>query len=128
MAAIMRIISAIFFPFLLLLVSCAPVAPARTSTPLTVPAASKTPTAVTNLASSDVATATAIPAATLTVSPGATAATDLHPFGTVNIDTADIEFDVRGDGQNVDSISFWEAADPAQSLMFVTSKGNSSVE
>lgn len=52
----------------------------------------------------------------------------LEPFGNVTIAASDIEFDVRGDGENVDSIGFWEASEPAQSLMFVTSKNNSSVE
>jgi hypothetical protein len=46
----------------------------------------------------------------------------------VSIDAADIAFDVNGDGRNVDSIAFWEAEGPEQSLMFVSSKGNSSIE
>jgi len=53
---------------------------------------------------------------------------DFKPFGTVTIATSDIEFNVRGDGENIDSIGFWEASDPAQSLMFVTSKNNPSIE
>jgi hypothetical protein len=53
---------------------------------------------------------------------------NLNPFGTVNITTSEIEFNVNGAGSNIDSISFWEAADPTQSLMFVTSKANSSIE
>jgi hypothetical protein len=52
----------------------------------------------------------------------------LDPFGTVNIESEDIEFNVNGSGINVDSIAFWEAPDPAQSLMIVTSKGNESIE
>jgi hypothetical protein len=52
----------------------------------------------------------------------------LEPFGTLTITASDIEFDVRGDGENVDSLAFWEAAEPAQSLMFVTSKNNPSIE
>jgi 3-phytase len=51
-----------------------------------------------------------------------------EPFGTVTIAASDIEFDVNGEGQNVDSIGFWEAPEPAQSLMFVTSKDNASIE
>jgi 3-phytase len=52
----------------------------------------------------------------------------LEPFGTISIEPSEIEFDAKGDGSNVDSISFWEAPDPAGSLMFVTSKGNPSIE
>jgi 3-phytase len=52
----------------------------------------------------------------------------LEPFGTATIAASDIEFDAKGDGENVDSIGFWEAPEPAQSLMFVTSKDNSSIE
>ena len=51
-----------------------------------------------------------------------------EPFGTVNITAVDIEFNIDGDGRNIDSIAFWEAPDPAESLMIVTSKGNSSIE
>lgn len=53
---------------------------------------------------------------------------NLEPFGTLNLAKSDIEFDVRGDGENVDSLAFWEATEPAQSLMFVTSKNNPSIE
>lgn len=53
---------------------------------------------------------------------------NFEPFGTVTIAASDIEFDVSGDGENIDSIGFWEASEPAQSLMFVTSKNNSSIE
>jgi hypothetical protein len=53
---------------------------------------------------------------------------NFEPFGTVTIAASDIEFDVSGDGENVDSINFWEAPEPAQSLMFVTSKNNPSIE
>jgi myo-inositol-hexaphosphate 3-phosphohydrolase len=49
-------------------------------------------------------------------------------FGIVTIAASDIEFVVRGDGDNIDSIGFWEASEPTQSLMFVTSKNNSSIE
>jgi myo-inositol-hexaphosphate 3-phosphohydrolase len=37
--------------------------------------------------------------------------------------TLDPEFNLEGSGSNVDSIAFWEAPDPADSLMFVTVKG-----
>jgi hypothetical protein len=63
-----------------------------------------------------------------TASPEAAANVNFEPFGTVTIAPSEIEFDVSGDGSNVDSIAFWEAPDPAQSLMFVTSKDNSSIE
>jgi hypothetical protein len=63
-----------------------------------------------------------------TASPQASDNANFEPFGTVTIDATDIEFDVSGDGENVDSIAFWESSDPAQSLMFVTSKNNSSIE
>jgi myo-inositol-hexaphosphate 3-phosphohydrolase len=46
----------------------------------------------------------------------------------VSIDAADVAFDVNGDGRNVDSIAFWEAQGAEQSLMFVTSKDNASIE
>ena len=49
-----------------------------------------------------------------------------QPFGTVNISTTN--FNVNGAGSNVDSIDFWEAPDPTQSLMFVTSKNTNRVE
>ena len=42
--------------------------------------------------------------------------------------TLDLGFEVNGQGENVDSIAFWEATDPSLSLMFVTAKGNSLVE
>lgn len=53
---------------------------------------------------------------------------NFEPFDTVMISVSDIEFNVSGNGENVDSINFWEAPEPAQSLMFVTSKDNSSIE
>jgi len=61
-------------------------------------------------------------------SPEASGNVNFEPFGTVTIAASDIEFDVSGEGDNVDSIGFWEASEPAQSLMFVTSKNNSSIE
>jgi hypothetical protein len=69
---------------------------------------------------------TVIPSPAQTAAPSA--APRLEPFGTVTIDPTGIEFNARGAGSNVDSIAFWEVADPTQSLMFVTSKGNSSIE
>jgi hypothetical protein len=54
-----------------------------------------------------------------------TASLQLEPFGTVTIQA---DFEVNGQGRNVDSIAFWEAPDPAKTLMFVTAKGNQLVE
>ena len=42
--------------------------------------------------------------------------------------TVDPVFDVNGSGSNIDSIAFWEAPSPADTLMFVTSKGAPLVE
>ncbi len=49
----------------------------------------------------------------------------LTPFNTTTVAPA---FDVNGDGSNVDSIAFWEAPDPSDTLMFVTGKSNDRVE
>ncbi len=70
-----------------------------------------------------ISTSTAIPTST-----GPSPAVRFEPFGTADISASDIEFNVSGNGENVDSIAFWEASDPDQSLMFVTSKNNSSIE
>jgi myo-inositol-hexaphosphate 3-phosphohydrolase len=48
-----------------------------------------------------------------------------HSFGSVLVAP---EFNVNGAGTNVDTIAFWEAPDPEQSLMFVTSKDVALVE
>ena len=85
-------------------------------------------TTLTEISSLPTSTPVAMPTLASAVTPSSTATVDLQPFGTVKIDTAEIEFDVNGDGRNTDSISFWEAPDATQSLMFVTSKGNSSIE
>ena len=87
-------------------------------------AAVTTPTAV-PLTSIPPATNTPSPTTTILPSP---APPRLAPFGVVNINKDEIEFDLDGDGRNVDSIAFWEAPDPTASLMFVTSKGNESIE
>jgi myo-inositol-hexaphosphate 3-phosphohydrolase len=52
----------------------------------------------------------------------------LQPFGAVSIGTAEIVFTVDGDGRNIDSIAFWEAPNPSDTLMFVTAKANQRVE
>jgi myo-inositol-hexaphosphate 3-phosphohydrolase len=71
-----------------------------------------------------------IPVATSTQSPTAVPTDNprFEPFGTVNIDSGDIKFEVNGSGSDVDSIAFWEAPDPTESLMIVTSKGNEYTE
>jgi hypothetical protein len=38
------------------------------------------------------------------------------------------DFELAGAGENVDSLAFFEAPDPAQTLLFVTAKGNQRVE
>lgn len=50
---------------------------------------------------------------------------DSRHFGLVIIAP---DFEVNGQGENIDSIGFWEAADASNTLMFVTAKGNSLVE
>jgi hypothetical protein len=101
---------------LLILSSCNPVPPA-TETP------SLTQSPEETLSPESTASLTA--AAQLTPTLGSVL---LQSFGAVEIAPDEIEFDVNGSGNNVDSISFWEAPDPANSLMIVTSKGNASVE
>lgn len=50
---------------------------------------------------------------------------EFRRFGVVQVPAA---FELDGAGKNVDSIAFWEAADPYETLMFVTAKDNSLVE
>ena len=47
------------------------------------------------------------------------------PFGTVAITP---DWELEGAGTNIDSIAFWEAPNPEESLMLVTAKGNQLVE
>jgi len=49
---------------------------------------------------------------------------DIKPF-TVTINSF---FELDGKGINIDSIAFWEAPNPSDTLMFVTAKGNKKVE
>ena len=93
----------------------------------TVPPATLAPTS-TSTSSPISPTFTATTVLTPTGSPDPAEPITLEPFGTLMLDESDIEFNVDGDGRNVDSIGFWEAPDPAQSLMFVTSKGNEFIE
>lgn len=46
-------------------------------------------------------------------------------FGTITVDPA---FELDGSGKNVDSLAFWEAPDPSETLLFVTAKDNNLVE
>jgi DNA-binding beta-propeller fold protein YncE len=48
--------------------------------------------------------------------------------GSFGVVTLEPDFALDGAGRNVDSIAFWEAADPAETLMFVTSKASRLVE
>lgn len=49
----------------------------------------------------------------------------LGKFGTITLAPA---LELNGAGSNVDSIAFWEAPDPRDTLMFVTGKSNDMVE
>lgn len=86
--------------------------------------------AISTSPATQMATATTVASSTTTPTllSASTETSHFEPFGTVSISTADIEFNVDGDGRNIDSIAFWEAPDPVESLMIVTSKGNSSIE
>ena len=54
------------------------------------------------------------------------AATDANPrFGTITLAPA---FVLDGRGKDVDSIAFWEAPDPTDTLLLVTAKGNNLLE
>ena len=77
-----------------------------------------------------VSTISPTPSTVATLTPALTPTQVVHlaPFGMVSIEAKDIEFNVNGSGTTVDSIAFWEAPDPAESLMIVTSKGNESIE
>ncbi len=66
------------------------------------------------------ATGTTPPTATETPPPGG-----FEPFGVVELAPS---FEVNGSGSVVDSIAFWEAPDPVDTLMLVTAKGNQRVE
>ncbi len=46
-------------------------------------------------------------------------------FGTVKLQA---DFEVNGQGNDIDTITFWEAPDPSQTLMFVTAKASQLVE
>jgi hypothetical protein len=90
-------------------------------TPAPAAAPAQSPTEMPPLASTATPTEPVLPTATA-------GSLVLQPFGIVAIAPEEVEFDVDGEGSNVDSLSFWEAPDPAQSLMFVTSKGNEFIE
>ncbi|MFQ5627714.1 MAG: hypothetical protein ACE5I1_03060 [bacterium] len=46
-------------------------------------------------------------------------ARNVKRFGTVTIKP---DFELRGEGENIDTIAFWEAPQPEETLMFVSSK------
>lgn len=60
------------------------------------------------------------PAATVTIPSASQPA-----FGTASVEP---DFKVDGAGYDIDSIAFWEAPEPTDTLMFVTAKGNHLVE
>lgn len=66
-------------------------------------------------------------AATPSATPDATppAGSDFAPFGAVTVAP---ELWLEGSGSTIDSLAFWEAPDPADSLLLVTAKGNQRVE
>jgi myo-inositol-hexaphosphate 3-phosphohydrolase len=49
----------------------------------------------------------------------------LSQFGVISVDP---DFEVNGQGQNIDTIEFWKAPDSTESLMFVSAKDNQLVE
>lgn len=51
--------------------------------------------------------------------------TQFEVFSSVTVQS---DFEVDGQGKNIDSIAFWEAPDPTGTLMFVTAKANQLVE
>ncbi|HSL44141.1 MAG TPA: phytase [Anaerolineales bacterium] len=104
-------LSSIFFLLIVFISSCA--------TPVPV-------TSTENAAATIIPTSTDSPISTPI--PTSSSSSHLEPFGLVRISAAETSFNVNGDGMNVDSISFWEASDPTQTLMFVTSKDNASIE
>lgn len=57
--------------------------------------------------------------------PATAVPSEFTPFGLVRIEP---DMMLEGSGSVVDSIAFWEAPDPADSLMLVTAKGNQRVE
>lgn len=59
------------------------------------------------------------------VSPEAAPVPLVEPFGVITL-TPDLE--LNGAGTRVDSLAFWEAPDPTDTLLFVTGKGNDTLE
>lgn len=108
--------------------SAAPVspvpAPSSTGTTAATATASAWATAGRATASATVATT---PSATPDATPDATppAGADFAPFGAVALAP---ERWLEGSGTTIDSLAFWAAPDPADSLLLVTAKGNQRVE
>ena len=46
-------------------------------------------------------------------------------FGQISLE---VDLELNGTGQNIDSIEFWKSPDSSETLMFVTAKGNNLVE
>ncbi len=97
-----------------------------TATPATLTATPSATQGIPTVTPSATATPTLLPA---TPPPSATPGTATpgkpRPFGTVELKP---DFDENGSGTQIDSIGFWEAPDPADTLMLVTAKGNQRVE
>ena len=69
---------------------------------------------------------TAMPAAQPTSTWMSSPAPDgFKPFDTITVKP---DFELNGQGRNVDSIAFWQAPDPHHTLMFITAKNNQLVE
>ncbi len=70
-------------------------------------------------------TVTMVQDRTITVNYNGTQLGNFQPFGVVEVVPA---LDLLGQGNDVDTIEFWEAPDSSNTLMFVTSKGSQLVE
>lgn len=60
--------------------------------------------------------------------PFSSSSADPHFLQNTSPVTIEADFQIDGLGSNVDSIAFWEADEPNDTVMFVTGKGNSLVE
>jgi len=49
----------------------------------------------------------------------------IQPFGSIIVAP---DFELDGPGKNIDTMDFWEAPDPANTMLFVTAKDNSLLE
>lgn len=98
--------------------------------PAPIPSPSPSPSPGATATATAGATASALPSAAPTETAGTPAAAtaippDHEPFGRVRLAP---EMRLDGAGAVVDSLAFWEAPDPADTLLLVTAKGNGRVE